>query len=53
MKKNSHTRRALLGGLISLFIILLRSVLLGELSGYEAKILIQNHYQVLIHFAIQ
>lgn len=42
MKRNNHTRRALLGGLVSLFIILLGSLLLGELSGYEAKILIKK-----------
>lgn len=42
MKLSRHTKRALTGGLISLFTMLLGTYLLGELSGYEAKILIKN-----------
>ncbi|MBW8201143.1 hypothetical protein [Flagellimonas abyssi] len=37
-----YTKRALTGGGISLVIILTGSFLLGELSGYEAKVLIKN-----------
>tara|TARA_R110002096_G_scaffold431563_1_gene646961 strand:+ start:4500 stop:5030 length:531 start_codon:yes stop_codon:yes gene_type:complete len=40
MKITRYTKRAVLGGVISLFIILLGTLLLGELSGYEAKVLI-------------
>lgn len=40
MKITRYTKRAILGGVISLFIILLGTVLLGKLSGYEAKVLI-------------
>lgn len=40
MKITRYTKRALLGGVISLFIILLGTLLLGKLSGYEAKVLI-------------
>ncbi|MFS4446537.1 hypothetical protein [Maribacter sp. 2307UL18-2] len=42
MKLSKYTRRALLGGAISMIIILLGTILLGRLSGYEAKILIKN-----------
>lgn len=42
MKLNRYTKRALLGGTISLIVILTGTILLGELSGYEAKVLIQN-----------
>lgn len=42
MKLSKYTKRALLGGLISLVIILAGSFLLGRLSGYEAKVLIKN-----------
>ncbi|GIZ08181.1 hypothetical protein [Flavobacterium sp. UMI-01] len=42
MAFSNHTKRALIGGIISLFIILLGTFLLGELSGYEAKILIKK-----------
>ncbi|HET8735478.1 MAG TPA: hypothetical protein VFM69_02660 [Pricia sp.] len=42
MKTSKFTRRALIGGAISLAIILAGSFLLGRLSGYEAKVLIKN-----------
>lgn len=42
MKLTTFNKRALIGGLISLIIILLGTVLLGKLSGYEAKILIKH-----------
>lgn len=42
MKISTYTKRALLGGTISLAIILTGTFLLGKLSGYEAKILIRN-----------
>ncbi len=42
MRLSNDTHRAVLGGLISLSIILLGSLLLGKLSGYEAKELIKN-----------
>jgi len=42
MKLSRYTRRAILGGVISMFVIGLGSYLLGELSGYEAKVLIKN-----------
>lgn len=42
MKISTYTKRALLGGAISLAIILTGTFLLGKLSGYEAKILIRN-----------
>ena len=42
MKISTYTKRALLGGAISLAIILSGTFLLGKLSGYEAKILIRN-----------
>lgn len=42
MKISIYTKRAVLGGCISLAIILSGTFLLGKLSGYEAKILIKN-----------
>ncbi|MDY7394987.1 hypothetical protein UMM65_07020 [Aureibaculum sp. 2210JD6-5] len=42
MKLSKYTKRAILGGIISMVIILLGTILLGKLSGYEAKILIKN-----------
>ncbi|RKN78725.1 hypothetical protein [Ulvibacterium marinum] len=42
MAVSRYTKRAILGGVISLIIILLGSFLLGKLSGYEAKELIKN-----------
>lgn len=39
---SGYTKRALVGGAISLVVILSGSFLLGELSGYEAKVLIKN-----------
>ncbi len=42
MKLSRYTKRAILGGLISLVLTLLGTFLLGKLSGYEAKELIKN-----------
>lgn len=42
MKFSKYTKRAMIGGLISMFVIGLGTFLLGELSGYEAKVLIKN-----------
>ena len=42
MALSRYTKRAILGGVISLIVILLGSFLLGKLSGYEAKVLIKN-----------
>ncbi len=42
MKINAYTRRTILGGCISLVIMLTLTFLLGKLSGYEAKILIRH-----------
>ncbi|MEJ1221367.1 hypothetical protein [Sediminicola sp. 1XM1-17] len=42
MKISMYTKRALLGGGISLLIITAGTFLLGHLSGYEAKVLIKN-----------
>ncbi|WP_276165349.1 hypothetical protein [Zobellia alginiliquefaciens] len=39
---NKYTRRAFIGGAISLLVILAGTILLGRLSGYEAKELIKN-----------
>ena len=41
-KISKLTKRALFGGGISLVVILTGSFFLGELSGYEAKVLIKN-----------
>ena len=41
-KISTYTKRAIIGGVISLAIILTGSLLLGQLSGYEAKVLIKN-----------
>ena len=42
MKISDFTKRAMVGGGISLLVIAAGSYLLGHLSGYEAKILIKN-----------
>jgi hypothetical protein len=42
MNLSNYTKRAILGGLISLSIIGLGSYMLGNLSGYEAKELIKS-----------
>ncbi|MTI20993.1 hypothetical protein E1176_08160 [Fulvivirga sp. RKSG066] len=42
MKLNTYTKRALAGGAISMIVILGGSLMLGKLSGYEAKDLIQD-----------
>jgi len=42
MKISKFTERALIGGAISLAVILAGTFLLGRLSGYEAKVLIKN-----------
>ncbi len=42
MKLSRYTKRAMLGGVISLVAIFTGATLLGELSGYEAKELIRN-----------
>ncbi|GJM29538.1 MAG: hypothetical protein DHS20C17_21730 [Cyclobacteriaceae bacterium] len=42
MNLTNYTKRAITGGLISLFIILTGTLMIGELSGYEAKVLIKN-----------
>lgn len=42
MLLNKYSKRAITGGGISLLVILLGSFLMGKLSGYEAKVLIQN-----------
>lgn len=42
MELSRYTKRAITGGVISMFIMLLGTFLLGELSGYEAKSLIKN-----------
>ncbi|SDM19903.1 hypothetical protein [Kriegella aquimaris] len=42
MKLSRYTKRAIAGGIISMFVILLGTFLLGALSGYEAKVLIKN-----------
>lgn len=42
MKFSIYTKRALLGGGISLLVITTGTFLLGHLSGYEAKVLIKN-----------
>ncbi|WP_170158864.1 hypothetical protein [Ulvibacterium marinum] len=42
VKISRYSKRAITGGVISLFVMLLGTFLLGELSGYEAKVLIKN-----------
>ncbi|WP_445731400.1 hypothetical protein [Mariniflexile sp.] len=42
IKITQYTKRAILGGVICLIIILLGTLLLGKLSGYEAKVLIKK-----------
>src|SRR5680860_977097 len=42
MGLSKYTKRAVTGGMISLFVILSGSYILGHLSGYEAKVLIKN-----------
>ncbi|AWG21610.1 hypothetical protein FFWV33_08720 [Flavobacterium faecale] len=42
MNRNTNHKRAIIGGVISLAIMLLGSLVLGKLSGYEAKVLIQK-----------
>ncbi|WP_339715722.1 hypothetical protein [uncultured Kriegella sp.] len=42
MNLSLYTKRAIWGGIFSLLFILTGSILLGNLSGYEAKVLIKN-----------
>jgi len=42
MKINSFDKKAIMGGILSLGVIVLGTLLLGRLSGYEAKTLIQH-----------
>lgn len=42
MSLSNYTRRALLGGGISLAVLAIGTFVLGNLSGYEAKVLIKN-----------
>ncbi|NNE76702.1 MAG: hypothetical protein HKN31_06470 [Pricia sp.] len=42
IKLTKYTKRAIGGGVFSLFFILVSTFMMGELSGYEAKVLIQN-----------
>ncbi|OBQ52903.1 hypothetical protein JJL45_09010 [Tamlana sp. s12] len=42
MAFNRYIKRAVVGGVISMVIIFLGTLLLGQLSGYKAKILIEN-----------
>lgn len=42
MQISRFTKRAITGGIISMTVILLGTFLLGRLSGYEAKVLIEN-----------
>ncbi len=42
MQLSIYTKRAIMGGVFSLLFILAGSILLGNLSGYEAKVLIKN-----------
>ncbi len=42
MSLSRYSKRAIIGGLISLVVILLGTFLMGKLSGYEAKVLIKN-----------
>lgn len=42
MVLSKYTKRAIFGGVISLVVIGMGTFLLGELSGYEAKVLIKN-----------
>ena len=48
MRANNYMKRAIIGGIISLIIILLGTLILGKLSGYEAKILIKKSVSVYI-----
>ncbi|MFS4418250.1 hypothetical protein [Maribacter sp. 2307ULW6-5] len=42
LQLSAYTKRATIGGLLSLLILLVGSIMLGELSGHEAKVLIKN-----------
>ncbi|MDX1364302.1 MAG: hypothetical protein R3243_08805 [Arenibacter latericius] len=42
MKLDKYTKRAIIGGFISMLFIALGTILLGKLSGYEAKELIKS-----------
>lgn len=42
IKVSGYTKRAIIGGLISLAFIALGTLMLGNLSGYEAKVLIKS-----------
>ncbi|MUH35571.1 hypothetical protein D9O36_06950 [Zobellia amurskyensis] len=42
MKLNKYTKRAMIGGILSVLVIIMGTILLGRLSGYEAKELIKN-----------
>lgn len=41
-KLSTYTKRAITGGVISMIVILAGSFMMGELSGYEAKVLINK-----------
>ncbi len=42
MKLDKYTKRAIIGGFISMMVIALGTIMLGRLSGYEAKELIKS-----------
>ncbi len=42
MDLSRYTKRAITGGVISMFVILTGTFVMGHLSGYEAKVLIKN-----------
>ncbi|WP_224485576.1 hypothetical protein [Robertkochia aurantiaca] len=42
LKLNTNTKRAIGGGVVGLMVIIVATYLLGELSGYEAKVLIKQ-----------
>jgi hypothetical protein len=42
METSRYTKRAILGGTIALLVLMLGSILIGKLSGYEAKVLIKS-----------
>lgn len=42
MKLSTYTKRTIIGGVLSLLVIISGFLILGSLSGYEAKVLIKN-----------